>query len=280
MIFGGLQRGPLALTITAALFSVGIGPSAAQTSAANPDDVSENEIVVTGFPEIVVNGRATRCQPVAGDPLDDVNIQVQMDPHTGMPMPAYLAIVPDGGNGYVSVPNNEQITGPDFWQRVGVGMDQYVFRAPSANRPMCLGGRSGINQFAGYRRIVDATPYRGHRLRFTAWVATGRARQVNFWLAAGTEWKERPRRFERTPSNALLNGGNTNGVPFGGDHGWTPVLLETGPIHQDADHISYGFNLQGSGDVWVYDPKLEVVADQSADTVPEELVAMFGRDDG
>jgi hypothetical protein len=57
----------------------------------------------------------------------------------------------------------------------------------------------------------------------------------------------------------LLNGGNTNNARFGGDHGWTPVLLETGPIHADAEHISYGFNLQGRGNVWFYKPRLEIV---------------------
>ncbi|KRA79713.1 hypothetical protein ASD76_16955 [Altererythrobacter sp. Root672] len=189
-----------------------------------------------------------------------------------------MAIIPDGRQGYVLVPNAEQITGPEFWQRVGVGMDQFVFRAPSIGKPMCIGGRGDRDRFGGFRRIVDAAPYRGHRLRFTAWVATGRAQQVNFWLAAGTRWPEKRRQFEvrRTDFYELLNGGNTNNLPFAGNHGWTPVLLETGPIHKDADHVSYGFNLAGSGDVWVYEPKLEIVTDQSEDMRPSELVVIVG----
>jgi hypothetical protein len=161
-------------------------------------------------------------------------------------------IVPDDRGGFVAKHVNEQITGPEFWQRVGINMGAYRFRAPAADKPMCIGGRGGAQSFAGFRRIVDAAPYRGHRMRFTAWVATGAAGQVSFWLATGSLLEGGP----------LLDGGNTNNVPLGGNHGWTPVLLETGPIHADARHISYGFNLQGSGDVWVYQPKLEVVADQ------------------
>jgi hypothetical protein len=276
----------LILTISAIAVFAGTSPmltetSVAQTGAPVEADELENEIVVSvyTYSDIVVNGRARRCQPMASDPLDKVTIRVDVDPHTGMPRPVYLAIVPDGHGGYVSVPNQEQITGPEFWQRVGVGIDQYVFRAPSSGNPMCVGGGQGSESgdgFAGFRRVVDAAPNRGHRLRFTARVATGRAGQVSFWLAAGTEWREDRRQFEvrRTPGNALLNGGNTNNVPFGGNHDWTPILLETGPIHKDADHISYGFNLQGSGDVWVYEPKLEMVLDQPENASTDDLIVI------
>lgn len=200
-----------------------------------------------------MNGRARHCRPARGDPLDAVDLG---------DAPELRAVLPDGSGGYVSVPNAEQLTGPDYWQRVGVRMDEFDFRSPSEGRPMCVGGRAAPEGFAGFRRIVDATPYRGRRLRFTAWVATGKARQVSFWLAVGTEWRTNappPLSRKKTQFNKLLDGGNTNDVPFGGDHGWTPVLLETGPLPEDAHHVSYGFNLQGSGDVWVYRPKLEIV---------------------
>jgi hypothetical protein len=251
-------------------------PVPAQTGA------SASEIVVGVFTysDIVVNGRARRCQPRAGDPLDKVNVPVDLDPHTGMPRPIHLAIVPDGRGGYVAGPNSEQISGPEFWQRVGVGMDQYVFRAPSNGRPMCLGGRRGSEEgsrFAGFRRIVDAAPYRGHRLRFTALVATGRAKQVSFWLAAGDDWDRVVRGPVRQPVPELLNGGNTNNVRFGGNNDWTPVVLETGPIDPQAHHVSYGFNLQGSGDVWVHEPRLEVVPDQPGGADPGDRI-VIGRD--
>ena len=215
----------VAVAVSAGAMSPQTAPSAAQAEAPRQAPASDGEIVVSVFTynDIVVDGRARRCQRRAGDPLDQVNIRLDVDPHTGMARPTYLALTPDGGGGYASVPNNEQITGPEFWQRVGVGMDRYVFRAPSSGRPMCIGGRRGSEgngYFAGFRRIVDAEPYRGHRLRFTAQVATGRAQQVNFWLAAGNEWREKGSRTlsGREPRRVLFNGGNTNDLRFGGDN--------------------------------------------------------------
>ena len=257
-----------ALAVCAGAMPAQTQPSAAQAGVPEEAPAADGEIVVSVFTysDIVVNGRARRCEPRAGDPLDKVTVRTDLDPHTGMPRPEYVAIVPDGEGGYASVPNNEQITGPEFWQRVGVGTDRYVFRASAPGRPMCIGGRrgsDGIGYFAGFRRIVDATPYRGHRLRFTAQVATRRAQQVNFWLAAGNEWRKEGSRTVSggTPRRVLFNGGNTNDLRFGGDNDWTPIVFETGPIHSQADHISYGFNLQGSGDVWVQGPKLEIIPD-------------------
>ena len=91
------------------------GPSAGQTGAS--DRASENEIVVSAFPsnDIVVNGRAIRCRPATGDPLDRVSIPG---------WPDYMMIVPDDRGGFAAKHVTEQITGPEFWQRVGVGMDE------------------------------------------------------------------------------------------------------------------------------------------------------------
>jgi hypothetical protein len=227
------------ITLTTAL---ALSAGAAAQTIPNESDPGD-EIVVTGYGDIVVNGRARHCRPAPGDPLDRVRIPG---------WPEYLMIVPAERGGFIARRANEWITGPEFWQRVGVNMGAYRFRAPTADRPMCVGGRGGPNGFSGFRRVIDAAAYRGHRVRFTAWVATGEAGQVNFWLATGPLLE----------GGRILNGGNTNSIRFRGDNDWTPVLFETGPIDAEARHISYGFNLQGSGDVWVYQPKLELVADQ------------------
>lgn len=230
------------------------GASAAQSGAPDEAPAPGGEIVVSAFPnnDIVVNGRARRCRPAAGDPLDRVSVPGWLD---------YMMIVPDGGGGFVAKRVTEEITGPEFWQRVGIHMGSYSFRAGSGDKPMCIGGRGGPDSFGGFRRIVDAAPYRGHRVRFTAWAATGDAGQVSFWLASGLQLKR------------LYDGGNTNNVPFGGNHDWTPVLLETGPIDEAAEHISYGFNLQGSGNVWVHEPKLEIV-EQPEERRTDDLVVI------
>jgi hypothetical protein len=189
-----------------------------------------------------------------------------------------MMIVPDEQGGFVGTRVTERITGPEFWQRVGIGMGAYNFRAPKVGKPMCIGGRGGGDSFGGFRRIVDAAPYRGYRLRFTAWVATRSAGQVSFWLAAGSDQlpagDEHPNEARPPKRDRLLNGGNTNNVPFRGNHGWTPVLIETGPIHTNADHISYGFNLQGSGDVWVHEPRLEIVVDQPENARTDDRIVI------
>jgi hypothetical protein len=238
---------------TALALSAGAAAQTAPSDLADEPEVRPGEIVVTGFGDIVVNGRAIRCRSAPGDPLDQVSVPGWFE---------YMMIVPDDQGGFAARRANEWITGPEFWQRVGINMGAYRFRAPSADKPMCIGGRGGPNGHGGFRRVVDAEPYRGHRMRFTAWVATGEAGQVNFWLATGPLLE----------GGRILNGGNTNNVRFGGDHGWVPVRLETGPIDERARHISYGFNLQGSGDVWVSQPRLEVVPDQLESARTEDIV--------
>jgi hypothetical protein len=57
----------------------------------------------------------------------------------------------------------------------------------------------------------------------------------------------------------IFDGGNSNGIDWPGSHGWTPMMIEIGPISQQATIISFGFVLSGSGDVWLYDPRFEAV---------------------
>jgi hypothetical protein len=197
--------------------------------------------------EIVINGRARRCRPLPNDPLDKVDVRPRLGerPYQG-------AIVPLGDGKYAFGPSREIVTGPDFWQRTGTGIDQYVFRSPTDGSPMCIGANfPDPHTWGQLVRIVDAAPYHGKRVRFTLWVATGGAQLVRFWLAAGERMK------------VLHNGGNTDNHPWGGDHGWTPVMLEIGPVAERADHISYGFLLYGGGSVWAYRPKLEIVGDET-----------------
>lgn len=205
------------------------------------------EPVVTGRRDIVVHGRARRCTKLRNDPLNSVNA-TPIDGHRQQ-----SEIVSDGRGGYVLQQEQETITGADFWTRAGTAIDDYVFRAPTNGAPLCIGARRpGPEGYGQLRQIVDAAPYRGQRVRFTVWAATGEARLVRFWLAAGRG------------ATVLTNGGNTNNQAWGGSHGWTPILLEIGPVAKSAEYISYGFLLHGAGDVWFYHPKLEIVTDDPA----------------
>ncbi len=258
-----------AAAVLASFAGVGLHAQASPDPADSaPADL---EIVVTGvtpWSEIVVRGRrrAPPCVPLAGDPLDEVRIPSMSSDGQQR---RQSVIVPVAGNTFEFQRNTEQVTGPVFWQRAGTGIDQYVFRAPSDGTPMCIGAKwSHPAGYAQFRRITDSTPFEGKRVRFTAWAATGDAKLVRFWLAAGNgRW-------------VLHNGGNTDNQPWGGDHGWTPILLEIGPIAEDSDHISYGFLLQGHGSVWIYQPTLEIVTDEPAASRTDEIAILgSGRSD-
>lgn len=268
-----LIRSVWTVVVLVAWTTLPVGLIYSQSSVATVDVNHQNvteagtsgDVVVVGRRPVIVNGRVARCRPRSDDPLDKVDLRSIKGLSNWGPIPRYMTIVPDGKSGFVWEQNREQRTGPDYWQRVGVSMGNYVFRSSSYEEPMCIGGQAGPYSFAGFRKIVDAKPYHGQRLRFTAWVATRRAGQVSFWLASESMINTK-------------NGGNTNDVPFGGDHLWTPVLLETGPIKNSADRLSYGFNLQGSGDVWIYHPRLEVLeADQWDGNRKDRIVVGVGK---
>lgn len=221
-----------------------------------------DEIVVYGPQDIVVNGRARKCRPIAGDPLSKVNLSSSL-----LSQPLQQSVVRILGQGrHVLVPDDNPMTGPDVWQRAGRGLGQYVYHVMAQDRPICIGADApDFGTFAQLRRVIDAKPFWGKRIRFTAWVATSSAWLVNFWLSAA-------RRLER-----IVNGGNTNNKPWGGDHGWTPVMIEIGPVNPKSEYISYGFLLRGAGDVWVYKPELSVVSENDPLRRTDD-VSVFGNE--
>jgi hypothetical protein len=46
---------------------------------------------------------------------------------------------------------------------------------------------------------------------------------------------------------------------FRGTHHWTPVSLTMGPVRCDQEKMSFGVLLDGRGDLWIYQPELEVI---------------------
>jgi hypothetical protein len=238
------------------LFPLLVGAGPPNPPGPAPDD----EIVVTGHRPIVVNGRSVKCRPAADDPQDKANAAPAGSTRVqSVLMPVY------GGRRFELVPweadlhgqlwsreffDFKRYGGPGVWRRQGNGIDQYVFRGPKNASLLCLGAKwpdpIGIGQLG---QLVDAAPYYGKRLRFTAWAASRNASLVTFYLASGTTNK----------MALVVNGGNTNTHPWAGSHGWTPMMIEIGPISKEATFISFGFTLHGDGDVWLYNPKLEPV---------------------
>lgn len=221
--------------------------------AAKPPPAAQAPQVAEGADEpddspILVVGQLPRCRPRPGDPLDSVDMApaaaqsrqqvIKRDPATGV-----LGVFPD----------DDPVTGPGVWQRAGTRMDRYVFRVPEGAAPLCVGARgegpSGTGQL---RQVLDATPYHGKIVRVTMWAASRDAGRVWFWVASGRRHKPgAPRQADMATQ--------TGNIQFHGTHGWTPVSLEMGPVRCDQEKVSFGALLDGSGDLWIYKPEIQVI---------------------
>ncbi|HET9862636.1 MAG TPA: hypothetical protein VFP37_04275, partial [Steroidobacteraceae bacterium] len=63
---------------------------------------------------------------------------------------------------------------------------------------------------------------------------------------------------------------------FRGTHRWTPVSLTMGPVRCDQAKLSFGVLLDGPGDLWIYQPKLEVIGELSRREAERECRALRG----
>lgn len=213
----------------------------------------EDAEALPALPEIRVVGRVPRCHALPGDPLDGVDLA------PAATQSRQQVIKPDPVTGAMGVlPDDDPVTGPGVWQRAGTRMDQYVFRVPGDATPLCIGARSRNSPGWGQlRQVIDARPYHGKTVRVTMWAASREAGRVWFWVASGREGK--PGKISRRADMAAESGS----FEFRGSHRWTPVSLTMGPVRCDQEKISFGFLLDGPGDLWVYQPELQVVGEQS-----------------
>ncbi len=214
----------------------------ATTQNVPPPSDDPNAIVVTGGRDL------PHCRQRSGDPLDAVNVSP--------PEPGNHVVMPDGHGSYSLVRDFVPVTGPDVWQRSGQGMDSYVYRVPTDGTPMCMGslGHGAPNSFSQLRRIMNAGDLRGKYVRFTAFVATRREDSTRAWLAGVVAC-----RYE-------MPVGDQESKEMRGTGNWAPMSITIGPITSTTAKISYGFLLQGKGDLWITQPKLEVFDMRPADT--------------
>jgi hypothetical protein len=198
------------------------------------------EIVVVGIRSpIIVNGQLRRCPRRPGDPKDSLDL-------SDVPYGAQTMIVHDTATGQLVLGrDNDPIGGAD-WQRAGTAIKDYVFRAPSDGNPLCIGSRAKSPRgFGQLRQIVDAIPYRGRGVRFSGYIASQRGANVRTWLAAGIKRR------------GVIAGNGTRTARIRDRSGWIRFALEIPYVPENAWSLSYGFLLDGPGDVWVYDPRLE-----------------------
>ena len=218
---------------------------------------AEQELFVTGERLPIIVTGTPRCRPLAGDPLDAVDVSTAF---------GRQQVLKTDESGRVGVHRDDDpITGPETWQRAGTAIRNYVFRAPTDGTPLCIGARSrNPDGFAQLRRVQGAAGGHGRYVRFTGFVATRLAGEVRLWLAAGDEGN-------------VWRGGDTRHAPLGGTSGWTPVMLTMGPIPERATKISYGFLLWGQGDVWLTEPRLEFLDERPRGLRGGGLLVAIGR---
>jgi hypothetical protein len=229
--------------IVAGLAMMLSGHGIAQASTA-PPPLDSGEVVVHGYPP--------HCHPRPGDPQDAVDLT----PAAGGKLQQVIRIDPATGR-YGLFEDDYPVTGSDIWQRDGTGIDQFVFRVPASDDPVCIGARSPrAKGFAQLRRSFMARPYWGKFVRLTAFVATRKARDVRFWVAAGAGNYVQGHHV-KVGANIVAGGFQSN--PFRGNQEWRPLSLTVGPLPCMATQISYGVMLNGGGDVWFYQAKFEEV---------------------
>ena len=227
------------LVLTGAAWIDGI--AAQQPTSVGPE--AQADIVVRAIrPDIVVNGRLPRCARRPDDPLDRVD--VARVPRGRQMMIARAS--PD--QPFALARDTDPIGGAD-WQRAGTALQDYTFRAPDDGTPLCIGSRTpSPGGFAQLRRIVDATEFRGRGVRFSGYIATNRRGAVRLWLAVGIE------------KRGVIAGNATPTALLNKRAGWKPFALEVPFVPGKAWSISYGFLLDGPGDVWVHQPTLEMLS--------------------
>lgn len=206
--------------------------------------------------DIVVTAHPPHCRLRDGDPADAVDTTRKPGD------PDAQVIRPDWKSGTLGLfLDDYPVTGPAFWQRNGAHLDDFRFRVPVDGSLLCIGSKQGYpGGYGSLRRAIDAEAYHGHVLRFTAYVATWRAGNVIFWLAAG---RGSYREGYRAPLGTnIVAGDNSDARPIKGTtRGWTPISYMIGPIPCSATQISYGIILDGGGDVWMYKPRIDIVPD-------------------
>jgi hypothetical protein len=143
------------------------------------------------------------------------------------------------------------------WILVGDGADYYgVTRDPAIRRegraPVVLAPTDQtFGKEATWTTSVDASPYRGKRIRVAIWTKTTDAGSVAF--CARTEASDSPHRSVELTKRSIVLSETT---------GWEQRAIVV-DVDAQADHIQFGIDLvsqRGDARVWVDDPKIEVVS--------------------
>jgi hypothetical protein len=149
-----------------------------------------------------------------------------------------------------------KLGGPHGWWAVQhAGPESYRFTvdtdAPRSGSQSLRIENVGPEPFGTLYQYVDASPYRGRTVRFSAWIRTREAAGNRFGSGAGLHLQTQMSGFPRATAPMRRNAVH-------GTTEWTRYEV-TLAIAQDVDRIEVGLNLFGPGSAWIDDAALDVV---------------------
>lgn len=213
-----------------------------------PAPAASQDVQQGEYPDLVVSGTGKtfpRCTRRSGDPQDAYALP------TGGNLQRTLREVSPGK--YRVEGETNPVTGPVVWQRAGTGMGSYVYRAPPDDSLLCIGSPGASARTWGQlRRILDGSKFPGKYVRMTAFVAARKGSDARAWVAAG--------------NRHVIMTGDQQSKPVRASGEWEPLSITMGPVPAGAFKVSYGFLLQGRGDLWVSQLKVEILDKRPEDT--------------
>jgi hypothetical protein len=146
---------------------------------------------------------------------------------------------------------SEQAVGEPGWTLSGGAHDLYIVRRDvqgSHGAWLLEPARDTFGRYGTWMRHIDATEYRGKRVRISANLKTeGATRRVDFWARA---------QAQDSPGDGPGLGGDHHDLPHDSD--WSPnTLVMDVPV--ETAWLEYGVGVAGPGKIWIENAKLEVV---------------------
>ena len=139
-------------------------------------------------------------------------------------------------------------TGWNFYPVKHYEVEQDGTVAKDGTHSAKLTGAKQAKQFAALNQGVSPVPYRGKRVRYTAWMRSeGVVDWAGSWMRVDAGKKSTA--FDNMQKRALK-----------GDQDWKQVSIVL-DVHPKATTLVYGMLLSGPGTVWLDDVKLEIVDD-------------------
>ncbi len=146
------------------------------------------------------------------------------------------------------------VTTEEGWFISGGGRDVYAVQedpgTQRAGHGTLLLAPSGetMGKYGTWMRSIDAAPYRGKRVRLSAYTKTeGASRRADFWARI---------QAADSPGDGSGLGGQWIRLPASSDWARSEIVLD---VQAAGTMIQYGVGVAGPGKLWVDSAKLEVV---------------------